>query len=250
MKLLGVAVAGTISTFIIGGTALPVPVVGTIGIPELPNQEFSNPAFREGIPDPIPEGCGLHCPAIGKREPTPEPEPEPEFELVSISALNHTPHYDNIMADDIIKETRQFGGGMHGSPGGFGGAPGGGPPGGFGSFGGHGMQKRFGMGGGMHEGAPGSGFGGFSGPSRIFPRFGMGGGMPGGPGGFGGGAPGGSFGGPNGGFGHGIMKRLSSTMICGRNLLAGRCCGVCPMVPSFLSQDIWNNKVPVSQAQQ
>jgi len=94
MKFLGVAVAGTISTFIIGGTALPMPVVGRIGITELPNQEFSNPPFHESMPDPIPAGCGLHCPAIAKREPAPEPEPVPvpvpvpETELVSISALN------------------------------------------------------------------------------------------------------------------------------------------------------------------
>jgi hypothetical protein len=87
MKFLGVAVAGTISTFIVGGTALPVPVADTIGIRELPYSELENPGFR--VPDPIPQGCGMHCPAIGKREPAPEPEPvpepepEPESELVS-----------------------------------------------------------------------------------------------------------------------------------------------------------------------
>ena len=75
MKFLGVAVAGTISTFIIGGTALPVPDVNTFGIPSL--SDLKNPALL--VPDPIPAGCGLHCPPIGKREP----EPEPESELVS-----------------------------------------------------------------------------------------------------------------------------------------------------------------------
>ena len=99
-----------------------------------------------------------------------------------------------------------MGGGMHGGPGGFGG---------------HGMEKRFGMGGGMEGGMGGGMHGGF------------------------GGAPGGGF----GGFGHGMMKRFSSTMLCAKDLLAGRCCGACTQeetIPKSILNEI--NKMPYGQA--
>ena len=103
------------------------------------------------------------------------------------------------------------------------------------------------MGGGRAQGgfggSPSGPLSGFGGPSRIFPRFG------GGPVGFGGlsaggfgGAPGG-FSGSHAGFGQGMMKRFISPFLCARELLAGRCCGVCP--PPIVS--VLDNKLPISE---
>lgn len=67
MKFLSVAAAGTISTLILGGTALPLI---DQHLTTAPGSRL--PFYHIGVPDPIPENCGLHCPMIA-RSPTPKP---------------------------------------------------------------------------------------------------------------------------------------------------------------------------------
>jgi hypothetical protein len=69
MKFLSVAVAGAVSTFCIGATALPM-----IAKP-LTNEPNDSPApfHHIGIPEHVPENCGMHCPVIAKRSSTPKP---------------------------------------------------------------------------------------------------------------------------------------------------------------------------------
>ena len=101
MKFLSVAVAGTISTFILGGTALPLSLENSSLLKREPT-----PFFPDGIPDPIPDNCEPHCPIIGKREPTPEPVAW-ESELVSLQRSPATSY--EVGADSRIKQTRHMG---------------------------------------------------------------------------------------------------------------------------------------------
>lgn len=148
MKFQSVAIASVISSFILGGTALPVPVDGPVISPLDPN--FRNVGQK-------PEKCGAYCLALGKRES----EPEPESDLVSLY-LSNTLHDRWNRANGITKETR---GHFHGS----------GMGGGMGGFGGPGNHKRFGMemgggmGGGIHEGGGSHGFG--RGMMKRFPKL-------------------------------------------------------------------------------
>lgn len=82
MKFLSLAVAGSISTFIIGGTALPVPANDAPGLPGLGDcttLECLNTAKRATTDD-----CTtLECFEAEKRSSTLEPI-TPETEVVSI----------------------------------------------------------------------------------------------------------------------------------------------------------------------
>ena len=65
MKFLTLAVASTVSTFIIGGMAVPVSQTD----PSLSNLH-NTPGLPYHEPDAEPTWCsGLSCPAMGKREP-------------------------------------------------------------------------------------------------------------------------------------------------------------------------------------